>query len=185
MNLVLQIQFSFNLHINFLCQVYQQLIYNLCVILSSIVSFTVQKSYSFSTRLLIKCSYFTVFYSCLFPSWVLGSWESKRITWDFSLLKLTTVYKPTCWCLLSGVCTFLFFWPFLMACGILGPWPEVEPMPSAVKAQGCNLWTTREFPGCVYFCTVVASVFGCCWPLRKEVRGKSHFYQWEHVKRLA
>ena len=175
MNLVLQIQFSFNLHINSLCQVYQQLVYNLYVILSSIVSFTVQKSYSFSTRLLIKC-YFTVFYSCLFPSWVLGSWESKRITWDFSLLKLATAFINLPVGVYLAGCVHFSFFGRSSCCGILGPWPEVEPMPSAVKAQGCNLWTTREFPWCVYFCTVVASVFGCCWPLRKEVRGKSHFY---------
>ena len=31
------------------------------------------------------------------------------------------------------------------ACGILVPWPEIEPGPSAVKAWSPNYWTTREF----------------------------------------
>ena len=31
-----------------------------------------------------------------------------------------------------------------MAGGILVPWPEIEPGPSAVKAQSPNHWTARE-----------------------------------------
>ena len=29
---------------------------------------------------------------------------------------------------------------------MLVPWPGVEPVPSAMKAQSPNHWTTREFP---------------------------------------
>ena len=33
-----------------------------------------------------------------------------------------------------------------MACGILVPWPGIEPMSSPVKARSPNHWTAREFP---------------------------------------
>ena len=33
-----------------------------------------------------------------------------------------------------------------MACGILVPWPGIEPGATAVKAPSPNHWTTREFP---------------------------------------
>ena len=42
--------------------------------------------------------------------------------------------------------SFFFFWPYWEACGILVPWPGIEPGPSAVKAQSPKHWTTREFP---------------------------------------
>ena len=44
--------------------------------------------------------------------------------------------------------TYLFFWPWLAACGcgILVPQPGIEPRPSAVRAQSPNYWTTRELP---------------------------------------
>ena len=37
------------------------------------------------------------------------------------------------------------FWFFCHAGGILVPWPEIEPGPSAVKALCPNRWTAREF----------------------------------------
>ena len=33
-----------------------------------------------------------------------------------------------------------------MACGILVPWPGIEPVPPAVEVQSLNYWTTREVP---------------------------------------
>ena len=33
-----------------------------------------------------------------------------------------------------------------MACGILVPWPGIEPVPPAVEAQSPNRWTAREVP---------------------------------------
>ena len=33
-----------------------------------------------------------------------------------------------------------------MACGILVPQPEIEPVPLALEAWSPNHWTTREFP---------------------------------------
>ena len=47
---------------------------------------------------------------------------------------------------------FVFlFWPPHMACGILVLQPGLEPEPLAVKVQGPNHWTTREFPNLVIF----------------------------------
>ena len=40
----------------------------------------------------------------------------------------------------------LFIWLHCAACGILVPWPGIEPWPSAVKVWSPNPWTTREFP---------------------------------------
>ena len=33
-----------------------------------------------------------------------------------------------------------------MACGLLVPWPGIEPWLPAVKEQNPNHWTIREFP---------------------------------------
>ena len=37
-----------------------------------------------------------------------------------------------------------FFWPYCEACGILVPWPGIEPGPPAMKVLTPNHWTTRE-----------------------------------------
>ena len=53
------------------------------------------------------------------------------------------------------VCHFLLFvwvsWPIHAACKILLPPPGIEPVPSAVKVQSSNHWTTREFPPIFFF----------------------------------
>ena len=45
---------------------------------------------------------------------------------------------------------FFFFWLYHTACGILVPWPGLEPGPyswaPAVMAQSPTNWTAREFP---------------------------------------
>ena len=41
---------------------------------------------------------------------------------------------------------YLYFGPCLAAYGILVPWPGIEPMPSALRAQSLNHWTDREVP---------------------------------------
>ena len=56
---------------------------------------------------------------------------------------------------------FVLFWGFFFgrkACGILVPWPGIEPVPwhsLAVKAQSPNHWTAREFPRIHIFLTKV------------------------------
>ena len=48
--------------------------------------------------------------------------------------------------LLHPLFFLFFFWPRCVACGILVPWPGIEPVPSAVKAPSLNHWTVREYP---------------------------------------
>ena len=45
--------------------------------------------------------------------------------------------------LLLFVC---LLWAHCVACGILVPWPGIEPRSSAVRMQCPNHWATREFP---------------------------------------
>ena len=46
---------------------------------------------------------------------------------------------------------FFFFWLCCAACGILVPWPGIEPTSPAVEAWSLNRWTAREAPnsGCI------------------------------------
>ena len=49
---------------------------------------------------------------------------------------------------------FILFFYFLLfnfffchvACGILVPWPRIEPLPFGVEVQSLNHWTAREVP---------------------------------------
>ena len=43
-----------------------------------------------------------------------------------------------------------------MACGILIPWPEIEPMPPAVEVWSLDHWTTKEVLSALYSCHPVA-----------------------------
>ena len=52
---------------------------------------------------------------------------------------------PACWFPFKPS-TFFFFMASLCGCGILVPWPGIEPRSSAVKAQGSNHWTVRKVP---------------------------------------
>ena len=67
--------------------------------------------------------------------------------WTLFLLYRTVrglkVHSFNCWTYLLFF--FLILWLCHVACGILVPWPGIEPRPSAVKAQSPNHWTTREF----------------------------------------
>ena len=44
----------------------------------------------------------------------------------------------------------ILFSPCHMACGILAPWPELEPGPPALEAWSHNHWTIREVPRGVF-----------------------------------
>ena len=60
-----------------------------------------------------------------------------------------------CFIILNHLCIpetnfFFFFWLCLEACGILVPWPGIEPAPSAVEVWSPNHWTAREFPNKLY-----------------------------------
>ena len=54
------------------------------------------------------------------------------------------------------------FWPWWSTCGILVPWPGIEPGPSAERAQSPNHWTTREVPQYVLFISTHHVVFPVC-----------------------
>ena len=79
---------------------------------------------------------------------VLGSHTKKELKTTGDILKTAAWHSPayTGWELF--VCLFNFiFWPYHMACGILIPWPGMEPSPPALEAQSLNQWITREVPG--------------------------------------
>ena len=42
--------------------------------------------------------------------------------------------------------SIIFFWPRLVAYGILVPRPGIKPVPPALEAQSLNHWATREVP---------------------------------------
>ena len=56
--------------------------------------------------------------------------------------------KPETFTYLSIVFVFPFFswlhWVLVAACGILAPWPRLEPEPPVLGARSFNHWTTRE-----------------------------------------
>ena len=41
---------------------------------------------------------------------------------------------------------FFFFWLHHSVCGVLVPWPGIEPTPPEVEVQNLNHWITREMP---------------------------------------
>ena len=55
---------------------------------------------------------------------------------------------------------YIFFWLPWAACGILVPWPGIEPGPSAVKVLSPNHWTSRKFPK-----TSILNPIGVSWAL--------------------
>ena len=66
-----------------------------------------------------------------------------------------------CYCVLRSQIqhnrTFLLFiWPCHVACGILVPGPEIEPMPPAGEGQSLNHWTTRGVPCSCTFLTNIS-----------------------------
>ena len=54
---------------------------------------------------------------------------------------------------------FNFFWLHHAACGILVPWPGIEPMPLAVEAWSLTHWTTREVPSLLFSQPVNVGIF--------------------------
>ena len=61
----------------------------------------------------------------------------RMIDWQ-TMVILTCIY---------GRCILFFPLPYYVACGILVPWPGIEPGPLAVDIRTPNLWTTRKYPG--------------------------------------
>ena len=42
--------------------------------------------------------------------------------------------------------TFFFFWLSCVACGLIAPQPEIEPVPPALEAQSPNHCTAKNSP---------------------------------------
>ena len=57
------------------------------------------------------------------------------------------------------------FWPCHAACGILVPWPGMEPAPPALEGQSLKHWTPREVPASFYSSPVFFSTqqSGICY----------------------
>lgn len=63
---------------------------------------------------------------------------------------------------MSGYLLLLFkknFWPYYTACGMLVPWPGIQPMPPAQEAQILNYWPSREVPPPPYLGHGLAVIF--------------------------
>ena len=74
----------------------------------------------------------------------------------------------------------LFIWSNREACGILAPWPRMEPMPPAVGAWSLSPSTTREVPimACWYYTTAV--IFKKCFNSEQK-RNMFWTMEWEGV----
>ena len=48
-----------------------------------------------------------------------------------------------------------FFWPCHATCGILVPWPGMEPVPTVLETWSLNHWTAREVPKTLIFKTQI------------------------------
>lgn len=79
-------------------------------------------------------------YSLTFHIWMENSviWSHQALNYSSGLFLVVDIF----------ICNFpwqLFIYFWLLSCGILIPRPDIELVPSAVRAQNSNHWTTREF----------------------------------------
>ena len=79
---------------------------------------------------------------------------------------LTVQYRsPLVLCLFVLVFVFVFCL-HRIACGILFPWPGMEPIPPAVEAWRPNHWTAREFPPLLlWYCFLFLPSFSFSQPI--------------------
>ena len=59
----------------------------------------------------------------------------------------------------SYLLSFSIFWPHHMACGILVPWPGIEPESPAVETWCLNHWATHGSPKRAHFNTSLSVFF--------------------------
>ena len=57
-----------------------------------------------------------------------------------------TVFLSLYWVCYKYCFCFSFWFFGLEACGILSPWPRIQPAPSALEGEVLHHWTTREVP---------------------------------------
>ena len=72
--------------------------------------------------------------------------------------------------LVSSIADIIFF--FATPCGILVPWPGIEPVRSAMGEQSLNHWTTREVPTLSFFFPLKCRWLFIC-PLSKPKKWKT------------
>ena len=67
-------------------------------------------------------------------------------------------HRHSTWGITCAHFYFLFssFWPHHTPCGILVPWPGIEPVPPAVEVQSLSHWTAREVPHLCTFLTLLS-----------------------------
>ena len=86
----------------------------------------------------------------LYSEWLASPNTQFQQNRDTSSQQLANQIELTYWTVyyLNFLFYFLnfFFWPCPTACGILLPWPGIEPTTPAVEAQSLNHWTAREVP---------------------------------------
>ena len=106
---------------------------------------------------------------------------SFRFDW-FDLFAVPgTLKRKRSWPLFN-VCFFnLFFLPHHMACGLLAPWPGIEPAPRslALDAQSFNHCTTKKLPNSFYETGYISLLLGgmkmvvILWPKLLHTNHKS------------
>ena len=64
----------------------------------------------------------------------------------------------------------VFFWPQLMACGILVLRQGIEPVLSAVDVRSLNHWTTREVQGS---CVLIITINAITWETVPSYRSRN------------
>ena len=63
--------------------------------------------------------------------------------------------------------SFFFFWQCHVACGILFPWPGIEPISPALALQSLNHWTTSDVrEDCSWDSGVAVQSFGIASPVQ-------------------
>lgn len=93
------------------------------------------------TYSLIQCMHIKIpNCSLTFNIWMENSvvWGHQALNYSAGLFLVVDIF----------ICNFpwqLFIYVWLLSCGIFIPRQDIEPSPSAVRAQNSNHWTTREF----------------------------------------
>ena len=79
---------------------------------------------------------------------LITNWVDKSVSkvtcpvpWAWLVVTSGHLERLTVWWNYAFLIIFIF-----LACGILVPWPGIEPVPSALGAPSCNQLTTREVP---------------------------------------
>ena len=109
------------------------------------------------------------------------------LMWTIFFLSLYWICYKNCFC-----CMFCFFFFGHWACGILAPWPGIDPH-FCIGRQSPNHWTSREFPAVSfddYFtckCLIATPAFSlliCMCGRQNNSSQNVHIPPWEPVNML-